>query len=87
MDYNDHGFGYFFAGLIFGFITSSVIWLISLNSRVNIRTDSFIVIGIEQSDSKEYRYTIIPTNDAESCKNLYIDSNSRFNMGDTLKLK
>lgn len=88
MDYNDENKGgYFVVGFIFGVVIAIALWMIYFSARVNIRTDSFIVTCIEQSDSKEYRYTIIPINEDESGKNLFINSNSHFNIGDTLKLK
>ena len=87
-DCNDKDFiGYFIAGLIFGVIIAMALWLIYLSSRVNIRSESFIVTCIERSDSKEYRYTITPINEDESGKILFINSNNHFNIGDTLKLK
>lgn len=88
MDYNDENKGgYFIAGLIFGVIIAMALGTIYLSARVNIRSESFIVTCIERSDSKEYRYTIISTNEDESDKILFINSNNHFNMGDTLKLK
>lgn len=88
MDYNDENKGvYFIVGFIFGIVIAMALWIIYLSSRVNIRSESFIVTGIEQSDSKKYLYTIIPINEDESGKILYINSNNHFNIGDTLKLK
>lgn len=88
MDYNDENkIGYFVGGLIFGVIIAMALCIIYLSARVNIRTDSFIVTRIEQSDSKGYHYTIIPINEGESGKILFINSNNHFNIGDTLKLK
>lgn len=92
MDYKDYkdsdsDIGYFAVGLIFGVVITMALWTIYFSSRINIRSESFIVVGIERSDSKEYRYTIIPTNENESGKNFYINSNNHFNIGDTLKLK
>lgn len=88
MDYNDEkSGGYFIVGFIFGIVIAMALWLIYLSSRVNIRSESFIVTCIEQSDSKEYRYTITPISEDESGKILFINSNNHFNIGDTLKLK
>lgn len=88
MDYNDEkSGGYFIVGFIFGIVIATALWIIYLSSRVNIRSESFIVTSIEQSDSKKYRYTITPINEDESGKILFINSNNHFNIGDTLKLK
>lgn len=77
-------------GLIFGTIIVMVIWTIYLNSRVNIRSEEFVVISVDikQYDPKRYYYTIIPTDKDESSKIFHLHLNDRyFNIGDTLKLK